>query len=151
MARFQVFVSYSQISVFDPSLSKPFNNWTPEHVAQGFAWRNGSVSFATLLESDIYDVEILLTGGDVPILPDAIRAIEVPFLIPSSGLIEIASISDSRQLELAPGPYELRFEALPGAKMRFVFMKDNEARFSILRADSRLKRVSPLLRTAESA
>jgi Competence protein J (ComJ) len=46
MAIFQVFVGYSQLSVFDPSLSEPFNNWTPGHVAQGFAWRPGSASFA---------------------------------------------------------------------------------------------------------
>jgi hypothetical protein len=51
MAIFQVFVGYSQLSVFDPSLSEPFNNWTPGHVAQGFAWRPGSASFKTLFEA----------------------------------------------------------------------------------------------------
>jgi hypothetical protein len=51
MAIFQVFVGYSQLSVFDPSLSEPFNNWTPGHVVQGFAWRPGSASFKTLFEA----------------------------------------------------------------------------------------------------
>lgn len=151
MAKFQVFVSYSQLSVFDPSLQKPFNNWTPEHVAQGFAWRPGSVSFATLLESETYDVELLLSEGEVPMSPTAIRAIEVPFLVPSNGVIEVASISGGQQLELPPGPYELRFEALPGPEIRLVLTKGGVQRFAVLRADSGLAPKTPLLKLADPA
>ena len=58
---FQVFVSYSQLSVFDPTLSEPVNNWTSGHVAQGFAWRPGSVSFKSLSESGTHNVEYFRT------------------------------------------------------------------------------------------
>ena len=151
MATFRVFVSYSQPSVFDPSLANPFNNWTRVHVAQGFAWRPGSVSFRTLSESGVYDVELLLGEGGRPILPYVLRAIEVPFRVPSNGALEVASISDGQRLELPAGPYQLRFESLPKFKIRLVFTKAMEPKFLILRADSDLVPTIPLLQTAEPA
>jgi Competence protein J (ComJ) len=151
MAAFRLFVSYSQLSVFDPSLAKPFNNWTRSHVAQGFAWRPGSVSFRTLSESGACDVELLLGEGGRPILPNALRAIEVPFLVPSNGALEVASIGDGKRLELPSGSYQLRFEALPKFAIRLVFTKAMEPGFLILRADSDLAPTIPLLQTAEPA
>jgi hypothetical protein len=151
MATFRVFVSYSQLSVFDPSLAKPFNNWTRVHVAQGFAWRPGSASFKTLSESEAYDVELLFGEGERPILSHALRVIEVPFLVPGSGSIEVASISDGQRLELPPGSYQLRFEALPKSEIRLVFTKGIAPEFLILRADPDLTRTVPLLKTAEPA
>jgi hypothetical protein len=137
MTTFRVFVSYSQLSVFDPSLAKPFNNWTRVHVAQGFAWRPGSVSFKTLSESEACDVELLFGEGERPIASHALRVIEVPFLVPSNGLLEVASIGEGQRLELSPGSYQLRFEALPKGKIR--------------RADADLAPPTPLLKTAEPA
>jgi Competence protein J (ComJ) len=150
MATFQMFASYSQISVFDPSLEKPFNNWTSRHVAQGFAWRPGSVSFKTISESETCDVELLSGEDEIPVLPHAIRVIEVPFLIPSDGLIEVASISEGERIELRPGPFQLKFEAL-GSKIRLIFTRGAEPRFVVLRADADLAPAIPLLETAEPA
>jgi Competence protein J (ComJ) len=151
MTTFRVFVSYSQLSVFDPSLAKPFNNWTRVHVAQGFAWRPGSVSFKTLSESEACDVELLLGERERPIASYALRVIEVPFLVPSNGLLEVASIGDGQRLELSPGSYQLRFEALPKGKIRLVFTEGRESKFLIVRADADLAPPTPLLKTAESA
>lgn len=48
----QISISYSQLCVFDPALTEPYNEWLPEHNAQGFSWRPGSVSFATSFDRE---------------------------------------------------------------------------------------------------
>jgi hypothetical protein len=151
MSGFQVFVSYSQLSVFDPSLSNPFNDWTSRHVSQGFAWRPGSVSFKTLSESGMCDIEVLSDGNEVPVSPQAIRVIEVPFLVPGSGLIEVASISDGRQIEISPGQYQLRFEACLDSRIRLVFATGKKTRFAVVLVDQGLAPTIPLLETAQPA
>jgi Competence protein J (ComJ) len=62
----RLIISHSQIAVFDPSLERPFNSWTDAHVAQGFSWRPGSVSFSTLCEWGRYDVEVIVDGDGAP-------------------------------------------------------------------------------------
>jgi len=151
MTKLQIFVSYSQVSVFDASLTRPFNNWTPAHVAQGFSWRSGSAAFKTPSESGKYNVQILEGYTEIPISASSIRVIEVPFLVPDTGAIEVASISDGQRLKLVPGLYELRYEASSERTIRFVFMKEKEPRFSILRADPDLAPKYPLLEIAEPA
>ncbi|WNZ26896.1 hypothetical protein HJG54_28635 [Leptolyngbya sp. NK1-12] len=51
LASFQLRALYNQVAVFDPSLEYPYNDWLPQHAAQGFTWRPGSVSFGTLTQS----------------------------------------------------------------------------------------------------
>jgi hypothetical protein len=55
---FAIEILYRQIAVFRSRLEHPFNDWTPRHVKQGFSWRPGSVSFATLVESGPHSVEV---------------------------------------------------------------------------------------------
>src|ERR1700743_191003 len=90
-------ITYSQVAVFHPSLKQPFNIWTDRHVAQGFAWRPGSVSFSTIDEGGVHTIRVSVISSFVEISPAAIRVIEVPFRVPSDGSVEIASISDSQQ------------------------------------------------------
>ena len=61
--QFDLFASYSQVSVFMAKLDSPFNDWEQEHVEQGFAWREGSVSFATLEEAGTLHCEAMVAGG----------------------------------------------------------------------------------------
>ncbi|MBN9391540.1 MAG: hypothetical protein J0I20_26140 [Chloroflexi bacterium] len=56
---FDFYISYSQLIIFDNELEAPFNDWRPEHVAQGFSWREGSVSFRTLEDNGSMRVEWL--------------------------------------------------------------------------------------------
>lgn len=72
-------VSYAQIAVCGSSLESPFNEWTDKHVAQGFAWRPGRVSFRTLEESGRQMVTIVVAEPVGPVRPDAVRVIDVPF------------------------------------------------------------------------
>lgn len=147
-------VSYSQVSVFDGSLKEPFNLWTEKHVSQGFSWRPGSASFRTIEESGLHSLEIAAISNDVEISSDAQRVIEVPFEVPSSGNIEIASISDSRHLILPPGHYALRFECSSHDgrnKIKFLFIKNKNVGFHVLRADSDISGISNFLLEASPA
>jgi hypothetical protein len=155
-ASFSLSISYSQVAVFDSALEHPFNLWTERHVQQGFSWRPGSVSFATLEEAGQHDIEIDIVPDDVALSLGAIRIIQTPFEVPQSGSIEIASISESIPLSLASGPYLLRFEYFLATKdlkpkIRFVFIRNGNASFKILRADPELKARDDLLLSAEPA
>jgi hypothetical protein len=155
-AFFSLSVSYSQVAVFDRALEHPFNLWTERHVKQGFSWRPGSVSFATLDEAGQHDVEIDVVSDDVALSPGAVRIIQTPFEVPQSGSIEIASISESIPLSLASGPYLLRFEYFLATgdlkpRVRFVFMRNEIAAFRIMRADPELTARDDLLLSAEPA
>ena len=146
-----IYVSYSQISVFDPSLPNPFNDWSPQHVAQGFSWRPQSVSFRTLAEAGRHDVEILVTDDEVALLASAERAIEVPFCLARGRLIEVASISDGSRVELSPGTYGLRFEGCPDLRIRLVFTRGQNPEVRLFRVDQELNPKYPLLLSSVSA
>lgn len=109
MPKFALEVSYTQIAVFDPQLESPFNDWRDEHIAQGFSWRPGSVSFGTLESAGQLDVEVITAERFNEFESGAMRAVAVPFVV-SNGEIEIATISESRVLKLPNGNYELIFE-----------------------------------------
>jgi Competence protein J (ComJ) len=144
-------VSHSQLAIFDPSLERPFNFWTDRHVAQGFAWRPGSASFGTTDEGGLHHLHVLLTNSYLDISPVAIRAIEVPFRVPLEENIEIASVGDSRRLQMPSWLYALRYESLPGRQLRCAFMKIDNPKFRIVRADAALHPTPDLLLTAEPA
>jgi Competence protein J (ComJ) len=150
-SRFRLSVSYSQIAVFDGGLKNPFNSWTEAHVKQGFAWRPGSVSFATLEGGGCHHVEVLAERAEMS--PQAIRAIQVPFEVPANGSIEIASIADSVPVRMPAGTYQLRFECfgLAPPKVRFVFLRSDSPSFEILRADAELSAIGDLVVTASPA
>ena len=149
-------VSYGQLAVFLSALQNPFNDWTQKHVDQGFVWRQGSVSFRTLIESGLHDVEVVLTEQSIPVLDDAIRVIEVPFDIPDDGDIEVSSIADAVSLSLPSGKYSLRCELLSprsdgSAQVRITFSKNQKADFKVIRADEGLTLGDELLTSAEVA
>ena len=137
MVKFDLNLSYSQIGVFDVELTHPFNDWTDQHVAQGFSWREGSVSFRTLVENGVASVEVIV-AEELP-NPSGIRAITVPFTSPALGKVGIASIADGRTVSLAAGTYQLLFET--GSNhgrnwCRFTFILNGSLQPSILRFDS---------------
>jgi len=93
----KLYVTYQQVSLFDPTLPQPFNSWEDKHVAQGFSWRNGSVSFGTLNPDGEIVIEIA-TSNEPKLSNGVIRAIVIPFEIPESGILELATITESCQL-----------------------------------------------------
>ena len=149
-------VSYGQLAVFASSLKQPFNDWTDQHVLQGFAWRHGSVSFRSMVEAGQYSVEIGVANHVGSVHPDAVRVIEVPFEVPADGAVEVGSIAEAVPLSLPPGPFLLRCEFLrsPGAgaeRVRLTFARNDEPRFAVVRADPELSSIDELLMTAQPA
>lgn len=151
---FNIYISYSTIAVFDSSLAQPFNDWNDQHIAQGFSWRPGSVSFLTLEESGTYTVSIT-ASEQVQVRADALRAILVPFTCPEHGRIEIASISESKLLECPPRTGGLLYESgfssngLLWCKLTFIIGPSPEPR--ILVSDSEVVPLLSLLMSAEPA
>ncbi len=140
---FDLNISYQQIVVFDSNLKNPFNEWRDEHLAQGFAWRPGSVSFATLHQDGTAHINVRQKNG-YSHRSDAARVIAVPFALQDSGFIEIASIGDSQAIELAMGNYRLIFQHGVDLEGRmwcdFVFIPaDSDVLPEILRADPELQ------------
>lgn len=149
-------VSYSQLAVFASALLQPFNDWSDRHVAQGFAWRPGSVSFRTLSETGLHVVEIDLVDHAGAVHPDAVRAIEVPFDMPADGEIEIGSIAETVPLTLPGGSFLLRCEFMGSIdvgeeRVRLTFARKDASGFAVIRADSELSPDELLLTTAEPA
>jgi Competence protein J (ComJ) len=154
MSNFSISVSYQQIAVFLGELDQPFNDWTERHVAQGFSWREGSVSFRTPNDGPMC-VSVGRGGGFSP-SPDAVRVIRVPFVVPSTGGVEVASIADSCELGVTPGLYGLTFEcgirSEDGMWCRLHFEPTSSpVEAEILRADAELSPGPHLLMEAKPA
>ena len=77
--------SYGQFMVFDDAVRLPGCAWTRAHTAQGFARRESSVCFGTLLEFGIAEFECVLEGPALK-LERFERVIAVPFLV-TSGVV----------------------------------------------------------------
>jgi hypothetical protein len=148
-------VSYGQFAVFTRELAQPFNDWLDQHVAQGFAWRPGSVSFRTMVEAGLHEAEVEIVNRMGLVASDAVRVIEVPFDIPENGEIEIGGITETVPLTLPTGEYLLRCEFLQttnsSGRLRLVFAKNEPIHFSILLADADLTIGDELLTTAQPA
>ena len=154
---FELDVSYSQISVFLSDVVNPFNIWSDGHVAQGFAWRPGSVSFKTMAEFGKHTVDVVLLEEDKYIVDNkAIRVIKVPFNISSDSEIEIASVSESRLVKLPIGQYSLFCEFIEDVfflnrHVRFVFSKSHFPEFCLIKADEGLTPPCELIKMATAA
>lgn len=106
-----VYVSYSQVCVFNSDISDPYNDWSPDHSRQGFSWRPGSVSFATSFNCGSVNLSVKLVNKFE--FPDAITIIRVPFEVYSCGNVECGSIMSGFIFSITPGLYSLYFFELP--------------------------------------
>ena len=111
MDMFKATVTFSQIAVFNSNLDEPFNDWNEDHFNQGFAWRQESVSFKTLSNDEVMEVEFVQPAS-FALRTDSVRAITVPFLCNQYGEIEVATITNSHPIKLEPGKYQLVFETV---------------------------------------
>ncbi len=100
---------YHQLVVFDESTAPTPNDWREQHVAQGFAWRPGTVSFATL--GDFGDVRVeVRVADDLEVLPGALRAIVVPFAVSPPGRVALSDTVNDVTTRVTPGEYALLCE-----------------------------------------
>jgi Competence protein J (ComJ) len=151
--QFELRVSYRQIAVFVAGLDNPFNDWTPIHSAQGFAWRPGSVSFAPSSATAKYTVNIAISDT-VSIDSTSIRAIRVPFEVKKGQAVEVASIDDGQVLKLKSGAYALLFEDHSQGSnhaCRLTFVRNGDPNPEVVVKDKALKPKYPLLMSATAA
>lgn len=149
-------VSYGQLVVFASALQQPYNDWTEQHVSQGFAWRPGSVSFRSMVEVGRHTIEIDVANHVGTLHPDAVRVMEVPFEVPADGAVEVGSIGETVRLTLPAGSFLLRCEFLQSSgtsdeRVRLTFAQKDAPRFAVVRADPELSIGHDLLKTAEPA
>lgn len=151
----EVDILYTQITIFDARLAKPYNTWSKAHLLQGFAWRQGSVSFATI---DDGLVHVRAYGATQPpeASSQAIRVICVPFHA-ASGVIEIGSVMVTQKLSLEATPRNLWFIMSPpetdnhSALIELVFSPPSEAGPAIIKQDALLNPTLPLIMQADPA
>jgi hypothetical protein len=100
-------VNYTQFIVHRTN-RRPGHIWKDEHVAQGFAWSDGSVSFGVpdhdgecLLEVDLVD-ELSELG------PAVSWAVGVPFSA-GSGLLKVGTVGIVAPIAIPAGDYGLAF------------------------------------------
>lgn len=143
MARFdlKIYLTHSQVCIFLSSLAQPFNDWSDRSFSQGFAWREGSVSFRTLLEDGDHQINLFINEPVPELEVDVVRAFKVPFEILDGG-VEIASISDSVPLEMRAGKYILQVELLAikedGNPEINIRLNKGETDFDILKTDDEI-------------
>lgn len=153
MAVKTLYVSYSQISLFRSGIDNPFNDWSEEHVRQGFSWRDGAVSFGTLIESGDVEIEYVVST-EFRLSDGCERAISLPFKLDTSENIEIATLTESFVEPLEDGSYQLVYETgFNGTKpwCRFTVLSGGNLTPMILLADNGLKPIYPLLMKSEPA
>jgi len=151
-----LYFSYSQFFVYDASVQMPACEWTKEHSDQGFARRDGTVAFGTLLEYGTAKVEVAVRAYQPR--DDYERVIAVPFAVVSGKVIvdgpEETETGRERNFTLPPGDY--RFVAAQrvtgdeeeAIDLFFESLAKPLERSAVLIADDALNPPIPLLETA---
>ncbi|MDF2646817.1 MAG: competence protein [Paenibacillus sp.] len=154
----ELLVSYSQIAIYNKSLENPFSAWTDHHINQGFAWREGTVSFCTL-DDVMSEIEVSIEVK-VSQSKESIRSIVVPFEVKTKGITISSILSKQYDYEIPEGLYELLFQAIPlkadkkgepKARYAFHFVPCNNPNPIILKNDDELSQKILLLMEAEPA
>lgn len=153
----RLYFSYSQFMVYDQSVQLPGCAWTDEHSAQGFARRESTVNFNTLLEFGYADVTVRRSAYQPSAEHD--RVIAVPFRVASGEvLVEGPEEMDvERAFTLPPGNYRLvAAQRVTGDEeevidLFFEPLAELLERSAILLADDALNPPTPLLETAAVA
>jgi len=150
-------IFYHQLIVFDESTAPVPNDWREQHVAQGFSWRPGTVSFATL--GDFGDLRVEVRVADnLDVLPEAVRAVVVPFAVLPPGRVGLSDTVDDVTTRVPPGHYALlceigylsekEGEEAEWCQLTFAPRRDVQPEI-LLRADELLSPQYPLMTEAD--
>lgn len=150
---FDLTVLYAQIFVSRPT-EGGYPLWTDAHVAQGFAWREICVAFGIPDHDGECRIEVS-RGTPPPLAEDCLRAIEVPFLVPPTG-VEVGGLAGWRIIGVPAGPHQIRFDLRPGGadlayRIGLVLIPGAPRRFAILRRDGEMTTDEVLTTEAEEA
>ena len=158
LAQFLLTVLYTQITVAIPGAPAGGLLWTNDHVAQGFAWSQGFVSFGV----PDHDGQVRVTVERSKVFhPDAgtLWAVQTPLDVGASP-VEIGTIGDERSVAVPVGRYNLVFEArAPGPMsdadiaydLRLHFLETPTPSFAILKQGGELETDRVLSAVADPA
>jgi len=153
----RLYFSYSQFMVYDKDVALPGCDWTDEHSDQGFARRESTVNFGTILEFGYADVAV--SRGRYEYREEYERIIAVPFFVSSGEVIVDGpdEMESGRIIALPPGHYRL-------VAAQYATSDDEEAidlffepvaepleRSAVLLADEDLHPPATLIETAQIA
>lgn len=154
-----LYFSYSQFFVYDGSIHMPACDWTKAHSDQGFARREGTVAFGTLLEFGT--AKIIVTTNPYQPSDEYERVIAVPFTVISGKVIvdgpDEAETGGERNFEILPGNYRLTVaQRVIGDEKEcidifFEALANPIERSAVLVVDKALNPQIPLIETAEIA
>jgi hypothetical protein len=153
-----VTITHSQISVFDGATPE-FNLWDDYHVAQGFSWREGHVSFGVPDHDGQCVVETHFVEAFPELDKQVLRAICVP--LSASENLFIATTVDEYQTDIPNGNYEVEFHLRPGSvekdkdpyafRINFFFKQSAEREFVILKKSGEMTSDKVLTTSAKPA
>ncbi len=156
--QFLVTITHSQISIFD-NAEPDFNLWSDDHVAQGFSWRLGHVSFGVPDHDGQCVVEVKKSEQLPELSDDVLRAIRVPFSAMSEAFV--ATIIDESKLDIPVGDYALEYQLRPGQPdhdqyphtflISFFFVPGFSEDFKILRRHEEMTATEVITMSAEPA
>jgi hypothetical protein len=151
-----LYFSYTQFFVYDSSVQMPACDWTKGHSDQGFARREGTVAFGTLLEFGKAKVVVHLAPYQSR--GEHQRVIAVPFEATTGKVIvhgpEETETGRERNFALPPGNYRLvAAQRVTGDEeeaidLFFEPLRKTLERSAVLVADDALHPSSPLLEGA---
>lgn len=110
IAAFLLTLLYSQVTVAVPGRARGLL-WTDDHVAQGFAWSPGFVSFG-VPDHDGHVKVVIQRSSAFQATAQTLWAVQTPFDVDDSCL-EVGTIGSEQSVSIAAGRYNLIFEARP--------------------------------------
>lgn len=154
LAEFPITILYTQVVVHLPDTPRPGLLWDDDHVAQGFAWSEGIVSFGVpdhdgqcLLKIEVYE--------NTNVSEASLWAVQTPFEVASSP-VKIGTIGNMKNVDVPIDKYNLVFEAFPSVSdddyaftLNLRFVPTNTPEFKILKAGDELTTDKVLRRDAE--
>ena len=127
-------ILYGQLAVSRPEIAL-LNLWSDDDVAQGFSWREGSISFGVPDHDGPSVVEVNCVDTRPEFLPNSIHAVEAPLRLGDDGLL-LATVTDEIHLRVRAGLYSVRCELIPGThkdsvqhpfRIRLTFIRDPQS------------------------
>lgn len=154
LAKFPITILYTQIVVHLADTPRPGLLWDEDHVAQGFAWSEGIVSFG-IPDHDGQCLVTVAISEDTQLSTSSLWAVQTPFDVVSSP-IKIGTIGNMKNVNVPVDRYNLMFEACSGQSesdyaftLNLRFIRAYTPEFRILKAGDELTTDKVLRRDAE--
>jgi hypothetical protein len=137
ITEFDCTVTHAQVVVFE-RLPKAYE-WTGDHVAQGFLFSPGDVSFGVPDHDGVCRIQIY---GNEKFVPDdlCLWAVQVPFEV-SGDYIHVGTVSETRGIYIYSDNYNLTFSVYDGRViggdctflLKIFFSSDANPAFNIIK------------------